>query len=132
MLSSLVRAIVELGLARVRLRSRDLRPMVASDAAAVALDCRQQRLVDHLAYVIPRVAARLPWKADCLVQAMAAEHWLKRAGIASTLHFGVPRDKAHRLEAHAWLTVGTRVVTGGDVAGYAPLSRGATNVSNPF
>ena len=61
--------------------------------------------------------------ADCLIQARSAEHWLASAGIASKLHFGVPKTKQPVLEAHAWLTVGDRIVTGGDISGYVPLER---------
>ena len=84
---------------------------------------KEGRLVERVAYVVPRVAARLPWRADCLIQARAAEHWLATAGIASELHFGVAKIKQPTFEAHAWLTVGDRIVTGGDISGYVPLER---------
>jgi len=80
-------------------------------------------LVERVAFVIPRVAARLPWRADCLVQALAARRWLARHGVTTTLTLGVPRDKPADFEAHAWLTAGDRIVTGGDVSGYVPLAR---------
>ncbi len=76
-----------------------------------------------MAFVIPRVAARLPWRADCLVQALAARRWLGGQGVATKLTLGVPREKPTDFEAHAWLSAGTRIVTGGDISGYVPLSR---------
>ena len=118
-ISDLGRAAFELGLARVRLESKPDGAMLSSEA----LSPKQKALVERVAYAIPRVAVRLPWRADCLVQAMAAKHWLDRAGIASTIHFGVPKEKQPEFEAHAWLTVGERVVTGGDISGYSPLRR---------
>lgn len=118
-IDDVIRAVVELGLARVRLGSKTDRAAVSSNA----LSPEQDGLVERVADVIPRVAARLPWRADCLVQAKAAQHWLARSGIASSLHFGVPKEKQPEFEAHAWLTVGSRVVTGGDISGYAPLER---------
>ena len=33
----------------------------------------QERLVEQVAFAIPRVAKRVPWRADCLVQALAGE-----------------------------------------------------------
>ena len=96
------------------------------DGAAVSLDelsPEEERLIERIAYVIPRVAARLPWRTDCLVQAIAAKRWLARSGIVSRLHFGVPREKQPEFEAHAWLTVGERIVTGGDIDVYVPLAR---------
>ena len=113
LVADLVRAAVELAVARVR----------KADRAAVAFDGGSAHLVERVAYAIPRVAARLPWRADCLVQAMAARRWLSAHGIASTIHYGVPRHKAERFEAHAWLTAGDRLVTGGDISGFVPLER---------
>ena len=117
-----VRATVELGLARLRLAK--LRPSVATASENVTpLGDRQSALVERVAFVIPRVAARLPWRADCLVQALAAERWLGRAGVPTDLNLGVPRQPAGTFEAHAWLSAGDRIVTGGDVSGYVPLAR---------
>lgn len=116
----LPRAALELGLARLRLRRHQ--PTVESAAPLSApLDDRQAALVDRVTYVIPRVAARLPWRADCLVQALAAERWLNRKGIATMITLGVPKEKPNTFEAHAWLSAGDRIVTGGDVSGYVPL-----------
>ena len=118
----LVRAVVELGLARLQLKRH--RPQFgAASQHAAPIDHRQSALVDRVAYVIPRVAARLPWRADCLVQAMAAQRWLSRAGIATSLTLGVPKDRRPAFEAHAWLSAGGRIVTGGDVSDYVPLAR---------
>ena len=120
----MVRAALELGLARLCLDSRHSRAQVAAQSGPiVTLDERQQMLAERVAFVIPRVAARLPWRADCLVQALAAQRWLGREGIATTLTLGVPKDKSAIFEAHAWLTAGERIVTGGDVSGYVPLAR---------
>lgn len=76
-------------------------------------------LAERLAYVIPRVGRRVPWRSDCLVQALAARQRLAAAGIASALHIGTRKDAAGQFEAHAWLTVGDLVVTGWDIAGLA-------------
>ena len=117
-IGDLVRATLELGYARARLGAMP-------DSAAVPLNMlspEQEGLVARVAHVIPRVAVRLPWRADCLVQATAAQRWLRASGIGSTIHFGVPKEKQAEFEAHAWLTVGTRIVTGGDISGYIPLS----------
>ena len=74
-----------------------------------------------MAYIVPRVAARLPWRADCLVQALAAQRWLRGAGIMTNIHVGVPNQRPATFEAHAWLTAGELVVTGGDIAKYQPF-----------
>ncbi len=119
-----VLAVLELGVSRLRLGSRSARAMVvAPPAHNHDLVLNQAALVDRVAFVIPRVAARLPWRADCLVQALAARRWLGRHGVATTLTLGVPRDKPANFEAHAWLTAGDRIVTGGDISSYVALAR---------
>lgn len=115
-----LRAAIELGLARLRLEQH-CPTLKQADRQDLPLDRRKTALVDRVTYVIPRVAARLPWRADCLVQALAAERWLASAGIATRLTIGVPRVKRPDFEAHAWLTAGDKVVTGGDISGYVPL-----------
>lgn len=123
-LSDLTRAGAELAIARLRLNSPHAQALIAaSPAKARTLDRHQAVLVERVAFAIPRVAARLPWRADCLVQALAANRWLGRHGIATTLTLGVPTDMPKKFEAHAWLTAGDRIVTGGDVSGFVPLAR---------
>jgi hypothetical protein len=78
--------------------------------------------VERASYFIPRVAARMPWRADCLVQALAARRWLLRQGIETQLFLGV-RGTSAPFEAHAWLKWGHKVVTGGIIDGYSPLHR---------
>ena len=120
--ADLIRAVVELALARFRLR-RQRSVATFPDYESTPLDDRQTALIERVTFVIPRAAARLPWRADCLVQAMAAEHWLGRAGIETRLTLGVPKDKQPNFEAHAWLSAGNRIITGGDVSCYIPLGR---------
>lgn len=122
-IGDLVRSGFELALARMRLGSRQARSLLATSPSVTAkLNPPQAELVERVAFAIPRVAARLPWRADCLVQALAAQRWLTRHGVATTLTLGVPRDRPADFEAHAWLTAGDRIVTGGDISGYVPLA----------
>lgn len=82
-----------------------------------------EALADRVAFAIPRVAARLPWRADCYIQALAAQSWLARSGVPSEIWIGVRRDRAPGFEAHAWLLHDGRTVTGGDHSGFLPLVR---------
>lgn len=71
-------------------------------------------------WAIAAAARRAPWRAACLEQAIAAKAMLKRRGIEGTLYLGVARDP---VEAHAWLRVGDRNVTGGtDVGRFAVVA----------
>jgi hypothetical protein len=62
---------------------------------------------------IAAVSRRLPWRSDCMIQAMAATSWLRSAGYAPTFHLGVRSGAIDRIEAHAWLSLEGRVVVGG-------------------
>ena len=131
----LFRAAIELGFARVRLGSRQAGDLLGSaDVAALqpapALDQDGARLVERVAFAIPRAGPRLPWRADCLVQALAAQNWLGRHGVASQLVIGARKSSSAEFEAHAWLKVGERIVTGGDIGGYAPFGV-QTPISQP-
>ena len=117
-------AVAELALARLRLarlQSSRLTAEVALEAATS--EAARQLPVDiaRVAYLVPRVAVRLPWRADCLVQALAARHWLVRLGHQTTLSLGSRRSVDGQFQAHAWLTWQGLIVTGGDVSDYAPF-----------
>ena len=123
----LVHATIELAVARVRLRSRQARDLLGSSETASRpspqiLDRSLVELVERVAFAIPRAGRRLPWRADCLVQALAAQRWLGRHGVDTQIIVGVPKPMPSDFEAHAWLKAGGRVVTGGDISGYVPLT----------
>lgn len=121
----LLRAFFELAIANRKLGARSTSELLAAsrDRVPVApsqpLTPAQQAVADRIAYAIPRIGARVPWRADCLVQALAARRWLARHGINSALSIGVCKDA--EFAAHAWLKVGEQIITGGDIAGYAQL-----------
>jgi len=75
----------------------------------------------RIAYVLPRISGWLPWRSDCLIQAMAGQNWLDRNDVASEIQIGVERPKGAPFGAHAWLVCDGMVVTGGDVARYHVL-----------
>ncbi len=121
----LLRATCELALARYRLgtqppkhllqRARQLgQPTTMPPRETHAIAAR-------VAFAIPRVAARLPWRSDCFIQAMAAQRWLQSKGIPSALMIGTRKDEDGGFQAHAWLTCNDQIITGGDISGYVPL-----------
>lgn len=60
--------------------------------------------------------------ATCLPKAHAAASLLRRRGVRPRIRIGVRRGQGDGLEAHAWVEVDGRPVTGGDAAaGYVPL-----------
>ncbi len=92
-----------------------------SKYAADAQQTLEKHQIDRISYVLPRISDRLPWRSDCLVQAIAAQNWLSGHGAASEIQIGVehPRDAENgEFGAHAWLLYKEQVVTGGDIERY--------------
>jgi Transglutaminase-like superfamily len=123
-------ALVALAHARLilpRTTPEDVLRRNAAAAARVAATRRAAAQADgaegraRIAFIIPRMALRLPWRADCLVQALAGQAMLLRRGIASTIAVGTARHPDGRFEAHAWLVCENDVILGGDIARFAPL-----------
>ena len=57
-------------------------------------------------------AANLPWRTDCIIQAMAAQHLLKRHEIKSSGFVGINRSNDNLATAHMWLKTGDIFITG--------------------
>lgn len=77
----------------------------------------------RITYVLPRISDRLPWRSDCMVQAIAGQNWLSQMGDASEIQIGVENPKDGEFGAHAWLlhrdSEGREgIVTGGDIDRY--------------
>ncbi len=80
-------------------------------------------LVSVVELAVRRAAARAPFRAVCLQQAVAAALMLRRRGRPVEVHFGVARDGARALTAHAWSVCGGQVVTGqAAIARHAPIA----------
>jgi len=59
-----------------------------------------------------RVASGLVPKATCLPRALAAQVLLIRHDYPADLKFGIAKNKDGKLEAHAWVTSGNRIIIG--------------------
>lgn len=118
----LVRATFALAKARHSLGSTTARTLLSTeprDISPQVLTDEQAAVVARVAYAIPRMGARVPWRSDCLVQALAAKRWLEHSGISSSLRIGVRKEA--QFDAHAWLIAGETIVTGGDISSYTPF-----------
>ena len=81
-------------------------------------------LLRRIGSAVGAAAGNVPWRSDCFPQAIAANKLLQRYGIASTIHLGVEKADESKLLAHAWLTCGEVVVTGGaDLDRYVEVHR---------
>lgn len=126
-----LRALIDLARARVALarlrpglierRNRAAQQVPVRPAATAR--GREPAIRAWIGFVVPRVATRLPWRADCLVQALAGQSWLAREGIASRIVIGVCKESGAqaRLESHAWLECADAVLIGGPIDRYTPI-----------
>jgi hypothetical protein len=121
--AALANACTLLARARLDLARRGIRDILeelASPPPGPGLPAGQVELVG---WAIATAAGRVPWRADCLIRAMAAARWLRRHDAGWNLSIGVRRAAGGKLEAHAWLTSGPAVVTGGlpDLDSFRPI-----------
>lgn len=120
-----IEALVALAYARTILHRTRPHNVLARNRAAQQNASRTgqdpDQSIAQIAFVVPRLARRLPWRADCLVQAMAGQVMLSRRGLASEILVGTAKHPDGTFEAHAWLTCGGPVVLGGDVVRFVPL-----------
>lgn len=65
-------------------------------------------------WAIGAVGRRVPWRCQCLEQALAAKMLLRVRGCSNTLYLGVARNGGAQVDAHAWLRSGAFLVVGGE------------------
>ena len=115
-------AITELARARVKLMRFSATSLVSSLSSDEALSCEAQAVCNRVSAAIARSRRIVPWRSDCLVQALAARAWLDRRGIPSALSIGVKKAPAGTVDAHAWLKCGPITITGGRVEEFISLT----------
>lgn len=114
-------AIAALAMARIALAcvpfSRIAAWLGTSGAESPAVvTAEHAQAAEAVGWAVSALARRVPWDGRCFAQALAATAMLRRRGVDGTVSFGVCEGAASGFEAHAWLRVGARMVTGG--AGY--------------
>jgi len=83
--------------------------------------------IERLAWAIGVAGGHVPWRSDCLVQVMAADHWLARNGFKGEFHLGVTKDEEGEFAAHAWLKWGELTVVGGRYDQFCALNEPQKN-----
>jgi hypothetical protein len=119
----LMRALIELGVARLRHALLPPASILGSMQARQPddeLDANSHLDVRLVAWSIAVAAKRVPWRADCLICAMAANRWLRRYGRRPDFYLGVVKV-GERFQAHAWLRCEGKAITGGHANGYSQL-----------
>jgi hypothetical protein len=64
-----------------------------------------------VSWAVQSVAKTVPWRCECLEQALCAKWMLRKRKLPSTLYFGTFYN-GHGLEAHAWVRCGLQIITG--------------------
>ena len=77
-------------------------------------------ILQHVRWAVPACARRLPWRAVCFQQGLAAHWMLRRRGLPSVLYYGAGTDpgvcQSKRIAAHVWVRCGDFDVCGSDMA----------------
>jgi hypothetical protein len=112
--AALVEALAMLALASALVRFAPFRRIaaLASRPTTRTPSEESERTVARTAWAIRAAARRVPFRAMCIEQGLAAQLMLRRRGAASTLHYGVSRDPARGVAAHVWVTLAGRPVVG--------------------
>jgi hypothetical protein len=118
-------ALLLLGLARLTIAVLPLRlwlgwlgQQMPPEGTALPVSHRQDQRARSIGRSVRATASVTPWRADCLPQAMAAALLLRLARVPYVLTIGQHRSMASDwpntpMQAHAWITAGERLVTGG-------------------
>src|SRR5262249_28593518 len=78
------------------------------------LETRVNR-VRRIRWAIIATASRVPWRAVCFQQGLAAQMMLRRRNIPSVLYYGAAQGRGG-LSAHVWVRDGNVDVIGGEMA----------------
>ncbi len=106
----------------------------ASEAGTQAGEDDHAERAAEIGRVVAGVARAMPFRALCLQQAIAVRRMLRRRGMTATVLLGISHNRRQadkgndrgRVEtaAHAWVTVGARVINGdGDLGDYTVVAR---------
>jgi len=74
------------------------------------------REVECVRKAIIIAARRVPWRAGCFQQGLAAQFMLRRRGVPSVLYYGAALGNGNDLSAHVWVRDGGVDVVGGEIA----------------
>jgi hypothetical protein len=66
----------------------------------------------HIGWALRLMSQHTPWESNCLAKAVAGRFMLKRRKLSATLYFGMTKGADGKLEAHAWLKSGRKILTG--------------------
>lgn len=111
----LLRAVGELARARIKLRSinpAEIEQLNLTASNFTSLFNNSEFELARLTLAIRRGSRIVPWRSDCLVQALAAQRWAGRFGIPTAIVIQVGRSGNRDFMAHAILRHNGQCVLG--------------------
>ncbi len=121
----LVQALGNLALARVLValvRFRDLASFLTSHTVSGTTGDPEE-LVRRVRWAVQAWAPRVPWRALCFEQGLAAHLMLRRRGVDSVLYYGASPNLDGRLAAHVWVLYrGANVIGAESASQFAVLA----------
>ena len=72
--------------------------------------------IDELVWGVNAASARVPWRAKCFERGLALQWMLRRRGTDARLVYGARLQDEEGLDAHVWVTLGERILIGGEQA----------------
>jgi Transglutaminase-like superfamily len=113
-------ALAALAIARVTMALVSFRRIAAwlgtpGAESPVTVTAEEARTAEAVGWAVTALGRRVPWDGRCLAQALAATRMLRHRGLDGTVSFGACEGETTGFAAHAWLRVGSCVVTGGPV-----------------
>jgi hypothetical protein len=114
----LLEALAALAIARIAMAFLPFRRIAAwlgtsgaeSPGSATA---EETSLAKDIGWAVGVLGHRVPWDGRCFAQALAALGMLRSRGLEGTVSFGARDVESGGFDAHAWLRMGSCVVTGG-------------------
>lgn len=98
-------------------------------STCLTCDVENNRLLRRVGWAVAAADRHVPWKAKCLVQAIAARWMLARRGVEGTIYLGMLKTSDNEFKSHAWMRCGRRIVTGR--RGYKPFTVVSTFAFGP-
>lgn len=86
---------------------------------------------ERIRWAVAACARRVPWRAMCFEQGLAAQVMLRRSGVPSTLCFGALPGGPKGVTAHVWVRDGDIDVIGGEAAARFALLATFPNLEEP-
>lgn len=90
---------------------RRVTDLVRLPTRAMADDDSQRIAIERVRWAVQACSRRVPWRAKCLEQALAAQWLLNRRSVPAVIHYGIANG-IDGLAAHAWVSVKSIQVIG--------------------